>query len=127
MADQANNFGPLTPEQHAQLQSQAVQSGASPLEFMIAGGAPGAAVGYGAARLGRTMAGVPKHEAPLWLRSLIGAGGAGAGAAFGAGIGYGDYAKQQDTMRDAEGQPGGFYGPGGKPPTLADILKNGGQ
>jgi len=92
---QANDFGPLTPEQEAQLRRQAVQSGMSPLDFMIGGAIPGAAVGYAAQRFGRYLAGVPKHAA---------------GATMGGMQGLIDYEKQQNTMRDAEGQPGGFYG-----------------
>jgi len=107
---QANDFGPLTPEQEAQLRRQAVQSGMSPLDFMIGGAIPGAAVGYAAQRFGRYLAGVPKHEAPLGMRTLMGAGGAAAGATMGGMQGLIDYEKQQNTMRDAEGQPGGFYG-----------------
>lgn len=106
----ANYFPPLTPEQEAQLRRQAIQSGMSPMDFMIGGALPGAAAGYAAQRFGRYLAGVPKHEVPLWMRSLMGGGSAAAGAGMGAMQGRTDYENLQNTIRDAEGQPGGFYG-----------------
>mgnify|MGYP003440465227 CR=1 FL=1 len=94
MADQANSFSDLTPEQQAQLQRQAVQSGISPFELftMLAAG-PAAGIAYGglrAAGLGRLSSAVGG--------AAMGAGGLELGQRYG------------ERIRDAEGQPGGLYG-----------------
>lgn len=102
--EDANQFGPISPEQQAMLQRQAVQPSWSPLDFM-----PGPMTGFGAG-LGA-----------LLYPMIRGGGGPRSAAAAPAGIGYGldmldRYRGQQPLPsqfydnRDAEGQPGGFYG-----------------
>lgn len=55
-------FEQLTPEQEEALRRQAIQSGMSPLDFLIPGGIGsvlGGALGYGAVRAGNALAGIP--------------------------------------------------------------------
>lgn len=79
MADQANNFGPLTPEQEAELRRQGISTeGLSPLDLL-----GGAGLGAGVARLGQHMAGAVGRVP--WYQSALGMmGGAAAGAGMGA-------------------------------------------
>lgn len=96
MADPVNNFGPITPEQEEMIRRQRVEEvdllGLLPL---LAGGGFGA-IGYNIAR-----SGLPRVPS-----ALLG-GNLGAGAAD---ITQRSIDRHQNTIRDAEGQPGGFYG-----------------
>ena len=84
----------LTPEQEQMLQRDAIRPSMSPMEMMAVpmGGGLMAAL-YALARSG----GLPR------LVSALGAGAGG--ASF-----IDSQHRRADTMRDAEGQPGGFYG-----------------
>ncbi len=108
----SNQFAPLRPEQEAMLSRQAIQESMSPIDMTMpmAGLGLGALGGYGAARIGQALAGVSKHDAPLWLRSLINGGAAGYGAIYGGIQGAMMQSDAENTLLDAEGQPGGFYG-----------------
>ena len=102
MADPVNNFGPLTPEQEAQLRKQIIVESASPLDALPLGAGAGAgALMY---KLARSGEGIPR-----WIAALLG-GGFGAGTA--------DITqKGMERMRyggDAERQQGGFYGDDGR-------------
>lgn len=113
---QPNHFGPLTPEQQAMLQRQGVQSGMSPLEMLpmtMAGGAIGAGMaGVGGLKSlvqGLMQKGMRPEAIAEYLKGIgvVGGATAGLGNVFDA-INYSQ--RQRDTIRDAEGQPGGFYG-----------------
>lgn len=122
-----NNFGPLTPEQEARLRKQAVTTEMpAALELLLGGGIGGVggrAVGRAAAHGGEflgsvafptvhTMAGMAGHN-PSGIVNWLGRIGGGLGALGGMGAAF-DVAKdraRRNTMRDAEGQDGGFYGP----------------
>ena len=104
MLGPANNFGPLTPEQEEMLRRQAISTeGYSPLDFL-----GGAGMGAMAGRIGQHMAGAA-GRVPWWQSLGI---NAGIGGVAGAGVYAGGpaYRNNENTMRDAESQPGGFYG-----------------
>jgi hypothetical protein len=90
---QANSFGPMTPEQEQQLQRDAIQPSMGPADMAVPMGGGLAAALYAIARAG----GLP--------RLIAGVGAGAAGSRF-----VDNQYQQADTMRDAEGQPGGFYG-----------------
>jgi len=99
-----NYFPPLTPEQEAQLRRDAISTEVySPLDF-IGGGLIGGAAG----RIGQHMAGAA-GQVPWWQSLMINGGLAGiTGGA--AGLAGPAARREMNTIRDAEGQPGGFYG-----------------
>lgn len=111
MADQANNFGPLTPEQEAMLRRGITTETISPLDMLMGGGIgalAGRAVGRGMGNAAEYLARTGTANAAAWpgrvggvLGGLAGAGGPNQAAQ--------DRARM-NTMRDAEGQAGGFYG-----------------
>lgn len=104
MQGPANNFGPLTPEQEEMLRRQAISTeGYSPLDFI-----GGAGVGAGVARIGQHMAGAV-GRVPWWQSLMLNGGMGGAMGGLTTMTGPGRRA-DQNTMRDADGQPGGFYG-----------------
>lgn len=108
----ANYFPPLTPEEQAALQRQAVTTEMPlPIELLLAGGGMGA-LGRAAGRgIGNTASYLMRIDAPDVVNNLGRVFGA-AGVLSGLGGSY-DAANQrrtQNTIRDAEGQPGGFYG-----------------
>ena len=111
-----NNFGPLTPEQEDVLRRQGVQSGMGPLELLSLTGL-GAGIGVGMAGIGGALSlgqglATRGDRLPALLEYLKGigvVGGAGAGAGFGFDT-LNATSRQRETHRDAEGQPGGFYG-----------------
>ncbi len=108
----ANNFAPLTPEQEAELRRQAISTELpTALEILLSGGFGagfGRAIGRGMGHAGGFIAG----ETGPAAANL--AGRIGTGFGFLAGAGAPDKAAQDrarmNTIRDAEGQPGGFYG-----------------
>jgi hypothetical protein len=113
MADPVNNFGPITPEQEAMIRRQAVQPALGPFDISPLGlgkAAGGAALGYGTNVLGRMLSGVSAQEMPMLLRLLTGGGMAATGAAMGNLADPMNPALARPDPRDAEGQPGGFYG-----------------
>jgi len=117
VSDQARMIGealmqgpetPLTPEQEATLKRQAVSSDMPLLiELLLSGGlggVAGRAIGRGMGHAGDYIAG----QVGPGAANIAGRVGAGLGTLAGVG-GFGDRARQ-NTIRDAEGQPGGFYG-----------------
>lgn len=98
----ANNFGPLTPEQEALMRRGVTTETINPLELLL-----GAGMGAGVARAGQHMAGAV-GQAPWYLSALGMLGGGAAGANMASNMPR--IRAEQNTMRDAEGQPGGFYG-----------------
>jgi len=111
MADQANQFGPLTPEQEAMLRRGITTETISPLDMLMGGGIgalAGRAIGRGMGHVGGFIAG---ETGPAAANI---AGRVGGGLGFMAGAGAPNQAAQDrarmNTVRDAEGQPGGFYG-----------------
>lgn len=109
---QGNNFGPLTPEQEEMLRRQAVSTEMPALlELLLSGGLMGGvgrAVGRGMGHAGSFIAG----QSGPGAANIAGRIGGGLGAMSGIGGAY-DAAQtraQANTMMDAEGQPGGFYG-----------------
>lgn len=107
----ANNFGPLTPEQEAMLRRGVTTETINPLDMLIGaglGGVAGRAMGRGMGHAADYITGTAGPAAANWagragalLGGLAGAGGPNQSAQ--------DRARM-NTMRDAEGQPGGYYG-----------------
>lgn len=107
----ANNFQPLTPEQEALMRRGITTETVSPLDMLLGGGLgalAGRALGRGMGHAGGFIAGETGPAAANW------AGRVGAGFGFMAGAGGPNAAAQDrarmNTLRDAEGQLGGFYG-----------------
>jgi hypothetical protein len=107
----ANNFGPLTPEQEALMRLGITTETISPLDMLMGGGVGallGRALGRGMGHAGGFIAG----ETGPAAANL--AGRVGGGLGFLAGAGGPNRAAQDraraNTMMDAEGQPGGYYG-----------------
>tara|TARA_R110000868_G_scaffold148231_2_gene369959 strand:- start:378 stop:848 length:471 start_codon:yes stop_codon:yes gene_type:complete len=123
---QANNFGPLTPEQEAMLRRGVTTEAINPLEMLIGGGVGGVAgraIGRGIGHAGDmagavmfpgmdAMARMAGHN-PSGLINWAGRVGGGLGGMLGVGAGANMATERarMNTMRDAEGQDGGFYGP----------------
>ncbi len=112
MADQNALFRPITPEQEEMLRRQAVSTEMPALlELLLSGGLMGGvgrAVGRGMGHAGSFIAG----QSGPGAANIAGRIGGGLGAMSGIGGAY-DAAQtraQANTMMDAEGQPGGFYG-----------------
>lgn len=101
----ANDLDSMTPEQLEALRRRSMPTTTevmSPLGLI-----GGAGIGAGVARLGQHMAGAVGH-APWYLSALGMLGGGAAGANMAANMPR--LRAQQNTIRDAEGQPGGYYG-----------------
>lgn len=106
-----NYFPPLTPEQIAALQRQAISTETfSPFDMLMGGGI-GAIAGRA---VGRGMGHVADFMVPTGPAAANWAGRAGTLLGGLAGVGGPNQAAQDrarmNTIRDAEGQPGGFYG-----------------
>lgn len=115
MSDQyqrgANYFPPLTPEELAALQRQAITTETfSPLDMLMGGGI-GAVAGRA---MSRGMGHVADFMVPTGPAAANWAGRVGTVLGGLAGAGAPNQAAQDrarmNTFRDAEGQPGGFYG-----------------
>lgn len=120
-----NDFGPLTEEQRRALERQAVTEAYSPLDFLIPGGIGalfGRQAGRGLARVGEVSsefafpltAGLARFGGynPAATVDRFGRVGAAVGAIPGAAVGFAgpEVRHRANYARDAEGQPGGFYG-----------------
>lgn len=123
-APQANNFGPLTPEQQANLERDKIEQSLGPFDF-APGWATAAGAGLGAAFTANLARNWP------WLLRYYGPSQGGkyvaqeAAAMMGGPTALGYVIDKKDQVfdrhnreqlmmfgnpRDAEGQPGGFYG-----------------
>lgn len=108
-----NQFGPITPEQQAMLQRDAVQPSMGPFDLFPMTGL-GAGIGAGTAAVGglRSLMSDPRRAAALmeYLKGIGAVGGAGAGMGFmfDARNMTRDYQQQRDMEREAEMLPGAF-------------------
>lgn len=128
MTDTVNNFGPLTPEQQAMLQRQALGDAPSPFD-VLPGTIMGAGIGAGMAGIGglRSLVqglqqrGMRADAIGEYLKGIGVVGGATAGAGLSFDV-FGS-TPYKNSIRDAEGQPGGFYGENRRARIMRELMK----